>query len=282
MQIYGRELGKRHAIDPELSVGRALTNSLVLDDDAVSRQHALLFLRNDRCWLTDLGSTNGTLVNDVPLAGETPLRHGDLITIGSVVFKFITGNNAESQYYEEIYRLTIIDGLTQVHNRRYLEDFLDREVTRCKRSGGALTLALFDVDNFKDLNDEHGHLFGDRVLKHIVRKVESTVRREQLLARYGGDEFAVVLTDTEIDGAKVFAEKVRGLVSAEPLETADGQTVRITLSIGLASFQPDVDSLGLVSQADDALYQAKRAGRDRVFCFEDGMPVEDTSGPDPT
>ncbi|REJ74151.1 MAG: GGDEF domain-containing protein [Acidobacteria bacterium] len=261
--IYGNQLGRRFSIDPELSVGRALSNSIVLDDDSVSRQHALFYRRGDGFFVSDLGSTNGTLVNDFPVESETPLRNGDLVTIGGVVFKFIS-DNTEAQYFEEIYRLTIIDGLTQMHNRRYLFEFLEREVLRCSRSGSDLGLVLVDIDNFKAINDTHGHLFGDRVLKEIAKLIRDVVRKEQVLARYGGDEFAAVLTDTDPEGCRMFAEKVRRRVEDHPFRSSDGLAVETTLSIGLASLDGPCTHEQFFERADAALYRAKQAGRNRV------------------
>ena len=273
VQIYGDELGKRFPIDPELSLGRALTNAIVLEADSVSRRHALAYRKSGKHLLLDLGSTNGTLINDVLASGETELRHGDLVTIGSTVFKFISGNNAEANYYEEIYRLTIIDGLTQIHNRRYFLEFLERELARSTRNGAPLSLVLFDVDKFKELNDGYGHLFGDRVLKHVVRLAKPLVRREQLLARYGGDEFAVVLTDTDVDGGFQFAERLREAVHATIITGPDHEQVRTSLSLGIAqlgaeALEPD----DFIALADQALYEAKRAGRNRAVAARPPMP----------
>lgn len=261
--IYGNQLGRRYAIDPELSVGRSLSNSVVLEDDSVSRQHALFYRRGASFFVADLGSTNGTLVNDLPISSETPLRNGDLVTVGGIVFKFIS-DNTEAQYFEEIYRLTIIDGLTQMHNRRYLFEFLEREVLRCSRSGSPLGLVLLDIDHFKTINDAHGHLFGDRVLKEIAKLAQGLVRKEQLLARYGGDEFAAVLTDTNPEGCQKFAEKVRSQIEEHHFVSSDGDEVRATLSVGIASLDAPCTHEQFFERADAALYRAKQAGRNRV------------------
>ncbi len=274
VQIYGDDLGKRFPINPEISLGRALTNTIVLEAESVSRRHGLCYRRGRKHLLMDLGSTNGTLLNDAIIDGETELSHGDVLTIGSTVFKFIAGNNAEANYYEEIYQLTIIDGLTQIHNRRYFIEFLERELVRSARTGTPLSLVLFDVDMFKSLNDNYGHLFGDRVLKHVVRLAQPLVRREQLIARYGGDEFAVVLTDTDVDGGFQFAERLREAVEATIITGPEAEEVSTSLSLGIAQLGVNpLEPEEFIAIADQALYEAKRAGRNRAVAARPNLPT---------
>jgi diguanylate cyclase (GGDEF)-like protein len=269
--IYGGELGRRYPLggaeSTVVEIGRALTNAIVIEADSVSRQHARLFPEGDGHWVEDLGSTNGTLVNGDRIDGPRRLAHGDLIKIGGIVLRFLCGDDLESRYHEEIYRLTIVDGLTQVHNRRYFDDFLDREVARSGRSGSALSLVLLDLDRFKEINDGFGHLFGDRLLREVAGIVQARVRREQLLARLGGDEFAVVLPDIDLEGAVAFADRVRREIAAHPV-TDRGRRLSTTLSIGVAALEPGMSPAGLYERADQSLYAAKRVGRDRVMALQ--------------
>src|SRR5205807_9490382 len=182
------------------------------------RHHARLFVREQSHYVEDLGSTNGTFVNEAEISEPAPLRNGDLVRCGGAVFKFIEGGNVEALYHEEIYRLTITDGLTHVANKRHFLDFLDREIARAVRHGRPLSLVLFDVDHFKRVNDEYGHLAGDRVLQGIATVVGRQVRRDELLARYGGEEFAVVLPETSADAAAQFCERIRGEVERETFD----------------------------------------------------------------
>src|SRR5690606_29399643 len=147
----------------------------------------------------DLGSTNGTWVNETEVRrpDEVPLRSGDLLKIGGCILKFLQAGNVETLYYEEIYRTIVVDGLTQVHTKRSFHEFLDREMARCSRYGRPLSLLLFDVDRFKDVNDQLGHLTGDYVLRELALLVKTRmIRKEELVARYGGEEFVVVLPES--------------------------------------------------------------------------------------
>ena len=157
--LYGGELGRRTELPQYgVTIGRDDDNAISVALHTMSRRHARLFVADGLHHIEDLGSTNGTFVNEQELTGPTPLRNGDLVRCGGAVFKFIDGGNVEALYHEEIYRLTITDGLTQVANKRHFCDFLEREIVRAARHGRPLSLVFFDVDHFKLLNDEFGHL----------------------------------------------------------------------------------------------------------------------------
>lgn len=272
VQIYGETLGKRFPIEDELTIGRSDANTIMVQVPNASRRHARIFLDEGRCWIEDLGSTNGTHVNDVEIARPRPLANGDLITTGGTVFKFIVGGNVEALYYEEIYRLTILDGLTGVHNKRYFDEFLEREFARAQRHGRPLSVALIDLDRFKDVNDSFGHLAGDSVLKMVARLIQSRVRQEELLARYGGEEFVVVLPETDLAGARAFAEKVRQEVEAATA-VVDGETIGVTISIGIGTLEAGREGEDLVREADRQLYRAKAAGRNTVMPADEHRPT---------
>ncbi len=266
VQIYGGELGRRYTLTHELTVGRDQANSIVLDMDNVSRRHARFFLVDETCYVEDLGSTNGTFINDADISGKTQLKNGDLVKVGGGIFKFISGGNVEGLYHEEIYRMTIIDGLTQIHNKRYFMDFLEREIARCSRYQRDLSLAMFDIDHFKALNDTFGHLAGDHVLRKMAQVISQRVRREELFARYGGEEFALVLPETGVERARVVGEEIRKLVEDQTF-VFDEEEIRATLSMGIASIRGDIEPLEFIKRADEALYRAKHAGRNRVVAY---------------
>lgn len=261
--IYGGELGKRYTIVDQATVGRAEANSISLDLANVSRTHARFFCHDGSYYVEDCDSTNGTFVNDVEITHETLLSSGDLITTGGAVFKFFKGDNVEALYHEEIYRLTILDGLTGIHNRRFLLEFLEREIARAARHDRPLALAMVDLDHFKVVNDTYGHLAGDSVLKAVARLMETEVRREELLARYGGEEFALVLPETTSAGATAFCERLRETI-ADHSFLFDDQEIRVTVSIGVAGLAPGADIAALIRAADQQLYNAKKRGRNRV------------------
>ena len=265
VQVYGKGVGRRLKLDGEmLTLGRGDTNDVVLDHDNVSRFHAELHNKRDHHSIIDKGSTNGTFVNDRRVKKEHLLNSGDLIKIGGSIFKFISGTDIEGLYFEEIYRMTIIDGLTEINNKRYLMEFLEREMARCQRFKRPMSLVMFDVDHFKKINDTHGHIAGDYVLKRLASLVNEKIRREELFARYGGEEFCVVMPESQVEQAVVFAEKMRELVHQSEF-SFDNQKMEVTVSLGVGQMQDTQHTpLDLIQYVDHALYAAKRGGRNRV------------------
>jgi two-component system, cell cycle response regulator len=262
----GPDMGKRFPLDrPEFVLGRGTDCDIQVDRDSVSRRHARVYQHSEGAWIVqDLGSTNGSYVNDQPIQTSN-LGDGDFLKIGAAIFKFLTGDNVEMSYHEEIYRMTIVDGLTGVHNKRYFQEFLDREMSRCVRYGRPLALAMFDIDHFKLINDRHGHLTGDYVLKELAKRLTTRIRREELLARYGGEEFAAVLPETGREGALEFGESIRQIVAKDPFEF-EGDRISVTISIGIAVMDREPIELGsFVKAADENLYRAKRNGRNQVI-----------------
>src|SRR5262249_10261685 len=161
----------------------------------------------DGYYAVDLASSNGTFVND-RAACMTKLQDGDHLRLGNRIFRYLSGSNVEADYHEEIYRLTILDALTGVHNKRYLLEHLERELARLAAYRRPLALILFDCDHFKKVNDSLGHLGGDTTLRELARCVKEVIRGEDLLARYGGEEFAIVLPETPHEGALRVGERV--------------------------------------------------------------------------
>jgi diguanylate cyclase (GGDEF)-like protein len=265
VQVYGGQLGKRLPLgSTPIGIGREESNDFGANDMTLSRRHARIYAEADGFKVEDLDSTNGTFVNEKPLHGERALVNGDFIRCGGIVLKFIEGGNLEALYHEEIYKLAITDGLTQVANKRAMLEFLDREVARASRHHRPLSLAILDVDHFKKVNDTYGHLAGDGVLKGVAESAQRIVRKDELLARYGGEEFVLILPETPLPKAKAFAERIRQLVANETFEY-EGQTIAVTVSLGVAELQPDEQGESLIRRADAFLYQAKHEGRNRVI-----------------
>jgi diguanylate cyclase (GGDEF)-like protein len=262
--IYGPELGKRLQLGTaSFEVGRSSKNDLFLDEESISRHHARITFDGHEHWVSDLSSTNGTFVNDVAIR-EQRLCDGDQVRIGRSILKFMTGENVEVQYHEEIYRLMTVDALTQVFNRRYFNEALQREFNRTRRYGRALSLILFDIDHFKRVNDTYGHLAGDNLLRQIAAAVKPRLRREDVFARTGGEEFGVLLPEVGLEGAQTTAEKVRRIIEVATLKH-ERDAITCTVSLGVATTGAD-DTSGedLYKRADARLYEAKQGGRNRV------------------
>jgi diguanylate cyclase (GGDEF)-like protein len=262
--IYGEDIGRRIPLGSEpLVIGRSAKCDVVIEQESVSRNHARIAHDGRGYVVQDLGSTNGTYVNDV-LIDRSSLRDGDQIKVGRTIFKFLSGGNVESQYHEEIYRLMTVDGLTEVHNKRYFHEQLEREASRCRRYARTFSLVVFDIDHFKQVNDTYGHLAGDAVLRQLAQTVRTNIRRDDTLGRIGGEEFGLILPEVGLEGARALAEKLRTTVEKTEFRF-EGQIIPVTVSLGVACWSPGLDDgQALVRAADMALYDAKRGGRNRV------------------
>jgi diguanylate cyclase (GGDEF)-like protein len=263
--IYGDELGKKYNLNtPSVVVGRSSKCDIQIDQESISRNHSKIVNTGKSILVRDLGSTNGTYVNDEPVE-EYVLRDGDLIKIGRTIFKFLTGGNIENAYHEEIYRLTTVDGLTQIANKRFFMESLEREIARAHRYQRAMSLVMFDIDHFKRINDTYGHLAGDYVLKQLASAVKQKIRREDLFARYGGEEFSIILPEIPLAPSLTFAEKIRQVVEEHEFRF-ENTSIDVTISMGVAGADEDVRDVDeLIKRADERLYAAKAAGRNRVF-----------------
>jgi diguanylate cyclase (GGDEF)-like protein len=276
--INGLDLGKRYELNQTtITIGRSSKNDIQIDEDSISRNHAMLSNRGNGYVVRDLGSTNGTYVNDTQIK-EQPLVDGNQIRVGRTIFKFLIGTSIENAYHEEIYRLTTQDSLTQVFNKRYFMENLEREMSRALRYGRQLALIIFDIDHFKHVNDEYGHLTGDFVLKQVATRIKEHIRRDDVFARYGGEEFVILLPEISKDDAGPLAEKLRGLVAAESFYF-DQTEIPIHISMGVSDLEEYVQTIhngqppeeitepniqALIKIADDRLLEAKRGGRNRV------------------
>ncbi len=263
--IHGAHIGSRHELDRRqgLSIGRDLTCDLSINEESVSRQHCKLFYERGAWNIMDLGSTNGTYVAG-QMVREAILTDGVLIKIGSCIYKYLSASNVEAAYYEEIYRMAIFDGLTQIHNRRYFVEYTEREISRCLRHERHLSLILFDIDHFKKINDTFGHLSGDHVLRTLAARISKRMRKEELFARYAGDEFVIVLPESEVNEALKFAEMLCVIIQEESFYF-DRQAILVSISLGVAGLSSEMKSpKQLLDAADKALYRAKESGRNRA------------------
>ena len=268
--VEGTRLGAMFELrEKPLTVGREPGNLIILDESGVSRRHAVVERDMEGAVvLRDLGSKNGTYVNKAQVA-EHHLRDGDIIFLGSTTFKFLADNNVEHSYYEYLHEISVSDPLTRIPNRRYFDEFLQREMARTRRYNRSLSLLMLDLDHFKSINDTHGHLCGDEVLRKVAEVVASKLRKSEFLARYGGEEFAVILPETGLAGAVQVAEKIRALVESIEVTCGDND-LSLTVSIGVSQWDGKMyEPADLIRVADECLYLAKQQGRNRVVASTD-------------
>ena len=168
---------------------------------------------------------------------------------------------------------TVRDPLTGLHNRRYLEQTMKRDISRARRTRESIVVAVIDVDHFKAVNDTHGHAVGDRVLMRLADVLLGHVRSSDLVCRVGGEEFVVVMSGASVKAALKRAEIWRFAFAESVVDGRDGAPVRATISIGIAQFRDPAETFAAcLKRADEALYEAKRAGRDRVASAEGDSP----------
>jgi diguanylate cyclase (GGDEF)-like protein len=255
-------LGQRVALSTEIVIGRDPTCTVRLDADDVSRRHALVAPEGDGHVVGDLGSLNGTWVNGREIERRR-LSSGDRIRVGPYVAKYLAAGDGEAAYHAELHRRATTDELTGLPNRATFEGWMERETARARRDGRPLALLLVDVDHFKRVNDQRGHVVGDRVLREVARRMRDALRGDDLLSRVGGEEFCVLLPGADLAAAAEVGERIRTSVRAAAVAFADG-SVSVTVSGGVAMLEPGDDELSFVSRADLRLYEAKRDGRDCV------------------
>lgn len=250
-----------------ISFGREPTCTYPFEDASLSRTHAMVMWVAGECLIRDAGSTNGTFVNDARIDKAHKLSDGDRIQLGlGTVLRFAFVAPQEEAALRNLYDASVRDGLTGVFNRKHFEERLAAELNYAAQAQSPLSLILIDVDHFKRVNDNHGHLAGDHVLKEVARRITTALRPEHLLARYGGEEFVLVCRNTPIDEALALAEHLRKLLAHHPVDIGKG-TIPITASLGVASLSccaTDPNREALLGTADGRLYRAKEAGRNRV------------------
>ncbi len=180
----------------------------------------------------------------------------------SMVFKLML-------LYDETRELSIKDGLTKLYNKRYFLEILEKEFNRSRRFGSALSFIIMDIDHFKAVNDVHGHLQGDSILREMGAIVAKSIRKVDFPARYGGEEFVIILPNTKLQEAGIIAEKIRLTTEAHAFK-AEKSPMKITISLGVSSLNDEVEStLALIKFADDALYKAKDSGRNMICLMEE-------------
>jgi diguanylate cyclase (GGDEF)-like protein len=265
--LAGSNVGEMYRLEEgETFLGRGQGASVRLTDDGISRKHARIFQHGGEVHIEDLKSSNGTIVNGAPVTTQL-LKDGDKIRLGSTtILKFTYNDQLDESFQQQMYEAALRDGLTKAFNKKYFLDRLETEVAYARRHQTHLSLLMFDVDHFKRVNDTYGHLAGDYVLAKLSKVASATVRTEDVFARYGGEEFGVICRGVPLPSAGILAERIRAIVETTVFDH-EGHRLPITISIGVAGHpETPVETVAqLIAAADQALYEAKRAGRNRVL-----------------
>jgi diguanylate cyclase (GGDEF)-like protein len=247
-------------------IGRGPDTNVKIVDDGVSRHHARIRHETDKLFVDDLGSRNGTYVNGARIASPVQLRDGDKIQVGrTTVLRFAYHDELDESFHENLVSSALRDPLTKLFNKRYLMDRLDSELKFARRHETSLSLLMIDIDHFKRLNDGNGHLAGDAVLAQLSAVLSKAVRNEDVVARFGGEELAIVLRAIPVEPAVGLGERLRRLVE-QTVTIHQGRELKATISVGVASFPSTRAETveQLLEAADQALYRAKHGGRNRV------------------
>src|SRR3954453_2580786 len=250
-------------------IGRGPRCGVRLNDEGVSREHCQLVREGredgDKIILEDLGSTNGTFCNGIRV-DRRELADGDKIMVGSTtILKFTYHDYLDEVFQRQMYESALRDGLTKVFNKKYFTDYLEKEFAFAARHGGPLGLIFLDIDFFKKINDTHGHPAGDFVLAELSQMMSTLLRTEDVLARFGGEEFTILCRGSDLSGAKIVAERVRKAVEERKFSFG-GKNIPVTVSLGVVAIPESRinEHNAFLAAADKALYEAKRNGRNQV------------------
>jgi two-component system cell cycle response regulator len=247
------------------TVGRHPTNLLRVDEDSISRFHARVVKVGEDFIVEDMGSRNGTFVAGKRVS-RAKLEHDNWLQFGPrVSFRFSLTDVREERLLRKLYESSTRDALTGAYNRLHFEERLRSEVAYAVRHRSHVSLLIIDLDHFKRVNDTYGHPAGDAVLKRASEACMRALRTEDVFARFGGEEFAVVLRGIELKGALRLGERLRQAVANEVVEH-DGHSIKVTLSGGVASLDccASPSPVELVGLADRRLYLSKQRGRNQV------------------
>jgi diguanylate cyclase (GGDEF)-like protein len=248
-------------------IGRTEECDIRLADDKVSRRHCRVEMTRGESGelviIHDLRSTNGTSVNGEPVRDRV-LLSGDRIEIGSTILRFSYSDQLEEQFHARLFDMATVDELTGVYNKRYLLKELENHSRVARRNRRVFCLMVLDIDHFKTVNDQYGHLAGDEYLRLLSFTVGRLLREQDVMGRFGGEEFLIILPETPLEGAMALAERIRRSVADAELAHGD-LGLRATVSIGVGEFgRHGSDWQKLLQMTDKAMYRAKSTGRNRV------------------
>jgi diguanylate cyclase (GGDEF)-like protein len=266
--MTGIAAGRVVALDDkeQYVIGRGRRADIRIEDPGVSREHCRLVKRQDRFFLQDLSSRNGTVLNGDRVMC-VPLHPGDRVQLGpNTVVQLGVFDEAEDALARSLYEASTRDPLTRSFNRRYFSQRLEVEMAYARRHKTRLAVMLLDLDHFKNVNDSFGHAAGDVLLRTTAQAMAECIRSEDLLARFGGEEFAILVRETSLPYAHLLGERIRVRIQQARVPYRDF-VLNITVSIGIAELAEcaiDATPEEFVRVADARLYRAKQQGRNRV------------------
>ncbi len=263
-----------------IRIGRDRDNTIQLDDRKVSKQHceikSILTDEIEQFFIKDLDSTNGTYVNG-EFVRQRMLATGDKILIGETVLRFNYNDEIEEEYHARLFSYAAIDSLTGLYNRRYILNELENQYKIARRNKRIFSIVLIDIDDFKQINDTYGHPAGDEYLKHIAFNINHTLREQDICGRLGGEEFMVILPETDIEGAFQLGNRIRIRIENNQLDL-QGNKLKATVSAGVSQYEIEDSRCTefketeitpgheqMLKRADVALYDAKRTGKNKVI-----------------
>jgi two-component system cell cycle response regulator len=271
MVLTGASAGQLVTVDgAAVLIGRAADANLIVDEAGVSSHHARVGCTAEGgFYVQDLESENGTFVGSHRI-DVASLSEGDRIQLGPHLrMRFAMLDATEESLHRRLYESSVRDPLTQVFNRRYLADRLVAEIAHARRTKEEVAILMADLDRLKQVNDRFGHLAGDRALCLVASCLRGVIRVEDVLARYGGDEFVILARETDRAEATLLAERIQRAIETLPMGAAGSQRVGMTMSVGVASLlevEPtDEPALALLALADERMYQAKRSRENGQF-----------------
>lgn len=269
LAVSGPQIGRAYSIDKEeYMIGRVDNCDLKIEDELVSRHHCKILMTPDGAQIVDLASTNGTLINGRKV-DKAFLKEGDQVQVGSqTIFKFHLQEEVEKKFLNDLFTAATKDFLTNLFNKRYFLERFSDEFFHYQRHGGKLSVLVIDIDHFKKVNDTYGHLAGDLALQKVAHYLVSNTRKDDMVARFGGEEFVIFMRDCDPEQAHTLAEHLRVGVSTLKIQTAEA-TFQVTISIGVATLTEQTKTRfakfeNLLQEADTQLYKAKSGGRNKV------------------
>jgi diguanylate cyclase (GGDEF)-like protein len=270
--LSGPRPGRVMVLDREmLVVGRSRSADEIIDDPGVSREHVRITRHMGLLhMIEDLESSNGSFVNGKRVS-QRALEDGDRIQLGpNILLRFTKASAAESELQARLYTGATTDSLTGLANREFALRQLEAEIAYCRRHRADVAVVMMDVDHFKEINDRYGHPAGDMLLTELATRLHESCRLEDVVARFGGEEFLLILRGNSVADAVPLAERIRRAVE-ETVVLGGGGAVQVTASFGVAALSEHVDGDvdALIQRADARLYAAKRGGRNRVVAVDE-------------